>query len=141
VNETGFEHGTGFVNEKTLRMKKALLSTGNLLIKSKVSAMLNGLGLELVTMRANDDLSTVLQECQPGIIIFDLGRNGESSVKQIQELRSDTVGFDGVILCFGPHVQTELLQSAENAGADIVIPNSVFSARGGRIIEEVLKNH
>lgn len=103
--------------------------------------MLNELGLKLVTMRANDEMLTLLQEYQPVIIILDLGRDGESAVKRIQELRGGAVGYDGVILCFGPHVQTELLQSAESAGADIVIPNSVFSARGGKIIEQSLNIH
>ncbi len=120
--------------------QKALVSTSNLLFRSKLSLMLRALELESVSLGAKANLKELILEHKPAIIIFDLSREIIDSISAIVELRSSEVGFNGAILCFGPHVATELLQSAENSGADMVIPNSVLSAKGGKIIEKLLSS-
>lgn len=102
--------------------------------------MLKELRIESVALRAGDILGELLQELTPVIIVFDLGYASQESVRCIEELRSADIGYKGVILCFGPHVATDTLASAERAGADLVVPNSVISARGARIIKTLLES-
>ncbi len=121
-------------------MKSALISTSNLLFRSKLSLMLQGLELNVVVLHTNDNLRELVLAHKPLIVVFDLSRENLDSVDYVRQLRSAEIGFGGPILCFGPHVATDLLAAAQSAGANMVIPNSVFSARGGKVIESLLKD-
>ncbi len=119
--------------------KTALVSTANLMFSSKLSLMLQELGLGLVKLRADDDLLEVIQERQPVIVIIDLGKEPLVSITRIKELRDSQTESRVPILCFGPHVATEVMAAAEQAGADLVVPNSVISVRGTKLIAKLLQ--
>ncbi len=119
--------------------KTALVSTTNLMFSSKLSLMLQEVGLCLVKLRTDDDLLEVLHKHNPVIVIFDLGKEPQVSISNIENLRDSAIGYSGPILCFGPHVATDTMAAAEKAGADLVVPNSVISVRGAKLIDKLLQ--
>jgi DNA-binding response OmpR family regulator len=118
--------------------KTALVSTANLLFASKLSLMLRELGINSVKLHADSDLPELLRKNEPVIVIFDLGQEPSVCFRRIEELRNLSVGYVGPILCFGPHIATDTMAAAEEAGADLVVANSVISVRGAKIINKLL---
>src|SRR5438445_13478483 len=99
--------------------KRVLLATGDLLFRSKLSAVVTAAGGEVSRDAARCDLA-VLELAEPG------------ATEKIGEL----VGRGIPVLAYGAHVRPELLRSARDAGA-LAVPNSQVEAR----LRDLLKQY
>ena len=108
-----------------------LILCDNLLLKSRVREQLRELGLEPESVSGDVAVS---DDCP--IVVVDLATRKYQPAAFIHRVRSE--GFTGPILCFGPHVREDLFGAARSSGATEVIPNSVMSTRGARIIAQLI---
>lgn len=70
-----------------------------------------------------------------GVIVdLDLGDTALELIRQAKHQAGDT---PPPIVAFGSHVMTALLQDAETAGADFVLPRSSFTANLPSILERL----
>ncbi len=90
--------------------------------------MLHGSGGELFRQ---------LTEWQPALLIFDLGNRDIPWQSWIATLKSSPATRRLPILCYGPHVEEELLAEATRLGADQVVPRSRFASAMPRLIQEL----
>jgi predicted metal-dependent hydrolase len=67
-----------------------------------------------------------LTEAQPALLIFDLGNESIPWQKWIPTLKSSPATRRIPVLCFGPHVNAEMMTMAREAGADEVVGRSRF---------------
>jgi hypothetical protein len=72
-----------------------------------------------------------------GVVIdMDLGDVALALIRQAKAAPAETGGGPTVV-AFGSHVATELLGAAREAGADIILPRSQFSANLPAILERL----
>lgn len=76
-------------------------------------------------------------EWQPALLIFDLGNGAVPWQRWISQLKSSPATRRIPILCFGPHVEVEMLKMARGAGADEVVARSRFM----RAMPELIGKH
>jgi hypothetical protein len=69
-----------------------------------------------------------LTRWQPALLLFDLTNADIPWRDWIARLKSSPATRRMPILCFGPHVDVELMQEARNVGADLVLPRSRLAA-------------
>jgi DNA-binding NarL/FixJ family response regulator len=112
-----------------------LAAVDDLLFASKISAAARQLGVEVIFARSSDDVLRQERSVRPRLIIFDLNGKRTEPLTTISAIKSDldlarirTIGFVS-------HVQTELIESARQAGVDEVMARSAFSAKLGEILQ------
>jgi DNA-binding NarL/FixJ family response regulator len=72
---------------------------------------------------------------QPTLVIFDLNSQKMDAVATIAALKADAETSALRAIGFASHVHTDLIASARNAGADEVLPRSVFAGRLADILQ------
>jgi CheY-like chemotaxis protein len=114
-----------------------LLVTGDLFFSSKVTGTASALGMRIdVTADPAEALSRlaaggyvllIIDLATPGLILGDL-------------LAAVSADRRPRVIAFAAHVETGRLQAARDAGCDLVLPRSRFSAELPRLLGENLAN-
>ncbi len=95
------------------------------LVKIQDAARRAGIGVAFVN--SLDALLGAARQ-RPALILLDLNTNALPALAAATRLKSDPE-FEGVpVVGYVSHVQTELRQKAEEAGLDLVLARSAFSA-------------
>ncbi len=113
--------------------KLGLLISADLFFTSKVTGTAHALGLRV---EAVDDIASAVSRLPAGdvgCVLLDLAA-ARVSVADLIAAIPDSARVP--VIAFGSHVNTELLESARSAGAE-VMPRSQFSAS----LPEILRRH
>ncbi len=84
-------------------------------------------GLEVLFVKEEAKVFELAKDL-PTLIIFDLNTRAVNPLKLIQKLKHAPETKHISLLGFVSHVQVELKQKAQEAGADMVMPRSTFSS-------------
>ena len=106
-------------------MKVAAL-IDDLFFTSKVSATAKQVGSEVVFCRSAEGVPPDAER-----ICVDLNATTFDAVNEIQKLKAS---HTAPVIAYLSHVQVDLKSRAENAGADQVLPRSVFTQKLGQIL-------
>lgn len=106
----------------------------DLLWATRIKSTADALGLPCRPIRDPTMLSARLAEGGVGGAIFDL--DAEPAIELLARLREDPAGSRVRVVAFGPHVRTDLLESARAAGADLVLPRGAFD----RQLQDILRS-
>jgi hypothetical protein len=77
-----------------------------------------------------------LIKIDPVLIIIDLGIIDIQWEECISDLKTNQKTSHIPLLCFGSHVNVDLLRSVKKAGADRVVARSKFFSSMGRLVEK-----
>lgn len=91
-------------------------------------------GLETVVAEDESKVFELAREI-PALIIVDLNTKAVAAVELIRKLKAHPETQAITLLAFVSHVQVELKQQAQEAGADKVLPRSTFSTSLPAILE------
>lgn len=115
--------------------RKVLAVVDDLLFTVKISDAAKRVGLDAEFLKSEEDLLEKAQE-RPLLIILDLNANSVNPLKLISTLKSGDLKNISLI-GFLSHVQGELKQQAQEAGANMVMARSAFSQN----LQQILKRH
>jgi PleD family two-component response regulator len=116
--------------------KKVLAVVDDLLFTVKISDAAKRVGLEAEFLKSEQDVLEKAQE-KPLLIILDLNANSVNPLNLITNIKGNA-DLKGISLIgFLSHVQGELKQKAQEAGANIVMARSAFSQN----LQQILKRH
>jgi len=115
--------------------KKVLAVVDDLLFTVKIIDAAKRVGLETEFLKSEKDLLEKARE-MPLLIILDLNANSVNALKVIAKLKSGELKSISLI-GFLSHVQGELKQKAQEAGANMVMARSAFSQN----LQQILKRH
>lgn len=87
-----------------------------------------------VTVRRTFDPMLDFEETGVKIYVVDLMVKGVDIPEMLQTIKS--VDSEATLVCFAPHVETEALEMATEAGADLVLARGDFLAQLGGILEK-----
>jgi DNA-binding NarL/FixJ family response regulator len=108
-----------------------LLICADLLFASRVTATAGLLRLAVHVLADPAEAAARLAGEHFGLVIVDLATPGLSIARLTASLPIDPRPR---VVAFGPHVQTELLHAARQAGCDVVLPRSRFAAELPQIL-------
>jgi CheY-like chemotaxis protein len=107
--------------------KRILAVVDDMFFASKIRAVAESVGSDLVFTRSLDALIEKAREKRPDLIVVDLHNQKTSPISIAQQLRSDPELKDVHLLGFFSHVEVELQRQAKEAGYSQVLPRSVFA--------------
>lgn len=116
--------------------KKVLAVVDDLFFSVKISDAAKRTGLEVDFVKSEKDAVEKAKE-KPLLIILDLNINALAPVKLIGKLKGSVETKGISIIGFLSHVQGELKQQAQEAGANMVMARSAFSQN----LQQILKRH
>ena len=120
-----------------LGKKKILAVVDDLLFTVKISDAAKRAGLEAEFVKSEKDVMEKAMQEQPLLIILDLNNNSVRPLELISKLKSDGDLRQISLIGYLSHVQGELKQKAQEAGANIVMARSAFSQN----LPQILKRH
>ncbi|MEO8658895.1 MAG: response regulator [Bryobacteraceae bacterium] len=116
--------------------KRILAVVDDLFFSVKISDAAKRTGLEVDFVKSEKDAVEKAKE-KPLLIILDLNINALSPLKLIGKLKGSSELKSISILGFISHVQGELKQQAQEAGANMVMARSAFSQN----LQQILRRH
>lgn len=117
--------------------KKILAAVEDLLFTVKINDAAKRAGLEVEFVKSERDALDKATHEKPLLMILDLNFNGVQPLKLISKLKGNTETKPISIIGYLSHVQGELKQQAQEAGANIVMARSAFSQN----LQQILKRH
>ncbi len=117
--------------------KKILAVVDDLLFTVKISDAAKRVGLDVEFLKSEHDVFQKAASEKPLLIIFDLNVNSVEPLPLITKLKHDGDLKSISIIAYLSHVQGELKQQAQEAGANIVMARSAFSQN----LQQILKRH
>ena len=117
--------------------KKILAVVEDLLFTVKISDAAKRTGLDVDFVKSARDVLDKAKQDKPLLIILDLNFNAVEPLELISTLKGDGDLKQISLICYLSHVQGELKQQAQDAGANIVMARSAFSQN----LQQILKRH
>ena len=115
------------------RARRVVVLIADLMFVSKVREALKGTGLEPVTVSSREALGDALAG-PAALLIADLGETKTAPIDAIRMAKERGIA----VLAYGSHVDAEALAAGRRAGADTVVPRSVFAASLAPLIQELV---
>ena len=115
-------------------MSGCLAIVTDMIFASRITGTAASLGTACQVVRNQASLEAALSESEPNIVLVDMSLDALSPAEAIRTAKSHRP--DARVVAFYSHVQTDLLEQAQTAGADDVWPRSVFVQN----LEQVLKD-
>src|ERR1700723_4234585 len=117
--------------------KKILAVVDDLLFTVKISDAAKRAGLEVEFVKSERDVIEKATSEKPLLIILDLNFSAVQPLKLISKMKSNGDMKQISVIGYLSHVQGELKQQAQEAGANIVMARSAFSQN----LPQILKRH
>jgi PleD family two-component response regulator len=117
--------------------KKILAVVEDLLFTVKISDAAKRAGLEVEFLKSERDVIEKATQEKPLLIILDLNFNAVQPLKLISKVKSNGEMKQISVIGYLSHVQGELKQQAQDAGANMVMARSAFSQN----LQQILKRH
>jgi DNA-binding NarL/FixJ family response regulator len=105
-----------------------LVAVDDLLFSSKIRAAAKAAGVDITFARTPEDIIRSVREERPALAIFDLNSAKTDPVATIARIKGEPALAGVRTVGFASHVHTDLIAAARRAGADDVLPRSVFAA-------------
>jgi CheY-like chemotaxis protein len=103
-----------------------LALTADLLFASRIRATAEAVGVETILVRSADALEKAAAEQRPARIFLDLDARAVDLPALIRRLKETERTADIELIAFVSHVREDAIAAARAAGADQVLPRSVF---------------
>lgn len=117
--------------------KKILAVVEDLLFTVKISDAAKRAGLDVEFVKSERDVIDKATSEKPLLIILDLNFSAVQPLKLISKLKGNGQMKQISLIGYLSHVQGELKQQAQEAGANIVMARSAFSQN----LQQILKRH
>lgn len=106
-----------------------LAAVDDLLFSSKIRATAKQVGIDVQFARTPEAIMERARELRPALAIFDLNSGKTDPIATIAALKRDPTTSNVPVIGFVSHVQVAVIEAAQHAGADQVLPRSAFAAR------------
>jgi PleD family two-component response regulator len=117
--------------------KKILAVVDDLMFTVKIADAAKRVGLDVEFLKSEHDVMDKATHEKPLLIIIDLNNNSVHPLNLIGKLKGDGDLKRISLIGYLSHVQGELKQQAQEAGANIVMARSAFSQN----LQQILKRH
>jgi|SRR5580658_448599 PleD family two-component response regulator len=117
--------------------KKILAVVEDLMFTVKIADAAKRAGLDVEFVKSERDVIEKATQEKPLLVILDLNFEAVQPLKLISQMKNDGEMKQISVIGYLSHVQGELKQQAQEAGANIVMARSAFSQN----LQQILKRH
>jgi PleD family two-component response regulator len=117
--------------------KKILAVVEDLMFTVKIADAAKRAGLDVEFVKSERDVIDKATHEKPLLVILDLNFEAVQPLKLISQMKNDGEMKQISVIGYLSHVQGELKQQAQEAGANIVMARSAFSQN----LQQILKRH
>jgi len=111
-----------------------LAAVDDLLFRSKIRAVAKHVGVEVQFAQTPEEILAQARALKPALVIVDLNSAKADAVATIAALKGDAATSDARTIGFASHVHVDLIAAARKAGADEVMPRSMFAGNLAQIL-------
>jgi CheY-like chemotaxis protein len=111
-----------------------------LLFQEAIELAVTGENSECLVISDDETLQAALQETNPEVILMDIGLSTLDGPSLVQKLKQNPSTRAIPLVVFGNQLRADLMQDAQEAGADLVLPKSAFREQLPEIIRHYVKN-
>lgn len=101
---------------------------------TRLRAAANDTDVVLDFASTTEELETRMERRTPRLVLVDLNADGFDGVDAVERVRA-TVGDNAIVVAFFRHVDTDLQEAAEAAGADDVLARRTFVQQIPELLE------
>ena len=112
------------MEERTETAAVALVA--DMMFASRIRGAASVAGVQVLTVSRAEKLLEEARRLRPRLVLLDLDTRAADVPALIRTLKSDPDTSAARIIAFGPHVASEALIAARDAGADRVLARSAF---------------
>ncbi len=109
----------------------------DLFFATKIETVARQVDAMVAFARDEDQLTLLIENEIPGLIIIDLNCRSLVPIEAIRRLKSDVRLAAVPVIGFFSHVQVELERAAREAGCDRILARSAFSSKLPEILRRV----
>jgi PleD family two-component response regulator len=121
-------------SRKTLLERNVIAAVDDMFFAAKIRATAEHVGTQVRFSRDLQSIIEAARETKAALIIVDLHATRFDPLALARTLKADPHLSATSLLGFFSHVQTALMQQAQEAGYDHVLPRSAFTARLAEIL-------
>jgi len=111
-----------------------IVGVDDMFFSAKINAAAEAVGAKITRVRSAQELIALVEQSGARLIIIDLNSAGLDPISTIRLLKSKAVLQTIPIIGFVSHVQVDLMNAAQQAGCDYVMPRSKFSNNLGQLL-------
>jgi CheY-like chemotaxis protein len=121
-------------------VRPVLCVLSDLLFRSKIDDVARRLGLSMRVARSTEQMERHLAQSRPSLVLVDLECESLDAGDTIRALkaRPDLTGVP--VVAFAGHTNVVALRAGRAAGADEVLPRSVFTARLSDLLSDAARS-
>jgi len=108
--------------------------TSDLHWSSRVLGAAAGVGVSCKVVVAPSGFAEVLSDCR--LVLIDLGLAGLALDETVTDIKR--IAPAAKVVAFGPHVDESLLNSARQAGCDLVLAKSQFHQQYAQLVRDAI---
>src|SRR5262245_29854867 len=117
-----------------------IVAVEDMFFAAKISGAANLVGAQITRVKSAKEMIAHIEHGPPRLIIIDLNFSNFDPIPTIKYLKSRADLKAVPIIGFVSHVQVDLINAAEQAGCDHVMPRSAFSRRLPVLLSEPFKS-
>lgn len=103
---------------------------------SKIREAAKGSGVDIEFIKEPDGIVEILSSKAPSVVIIDLNSKKIDTIKLIRDMKENEFLKGVHTIGYLPHVEKDLKKEAYDAGYDMVLPRSWFSAHVGEMFAD-----
>jgi DNA-binding NarL/FixJ family response regulator len=111
-----------------------ILFCRDLIFTTKIQRTALELGYQIVVIGEVSKARSEIESIHPRLVLIDLAAGDLSSASSLSEYVA-VAGPETWLVAFGPHVESESLARARNAGCQVVLPRSKFAGDLPRLLQ------
>jgi len=111
-----------------------IVGVDDMFFSAKINAAAEAVGAKITRVRSAQELIALVEQSGARLIIIDLNSTRLDPIPTIRLLKSKAMLQAIPIIGFVSHVQVDLMNSAQQAGCDYVMPRSAFSKKLGQLL-------
>lgn len=128
--------GAMFVDTKGDRMSREIVVfVEDIFFTAKIRELARGLGRDVRFIRDLQGLEKRLSGPVPGMIIVDLAAESLKPLEIIKRVKGQPEWQQARIVAYASHARAELMEEANQLGADVVLPKSGFTQKLPEILQ------
>jgi PleD family two-component response regulator len=117
--------------------KKIVAAVEDLFFVVKINDLAKRAGFQPEFIKTQDDIIERVKAEPPALLIIDLNNVAVSPVDLIAKVKAIPEAKSTSVICFVSHIEAELKQRAQEAGANMVLARSAFSTN----LPQIFKRH
>ena len=123
------------MSEETPRT--AVVADDNLMFTTMVEPQLKRLGYQPKTLGGGADLAERIAALEPALVLVNMTAGRFDAADLIRALRADPRTAATRIIGYAGHVEQDRFQAGDEAGADLVVPNSAVRASLAEVLAKL----